>query len=212
MKFDFIGEGLTDHIVIKNLLIGFFNDKNLIVNRLLPQAKEPGGWGRVLKYLPTDEFKTAVQNTDYMIIQIDTAECGDWGEGIKHCGADDAKILGFIEEVKTVLIKKIGKRFFASNENKMLFAISVHDIECWLLPFNSTQKSQHSKAIGCVNALEKISNKLGFSLHQKHYKEGKFYSDFAKDMKKKAILLAKSKLNPSLKVFIETLQYKFPLH
>ena len=61
MRFLIAGEGLTDFIVLQNLLRGFFNDKNLSATRLLPKDKEPVGWGNLFNYLTTEEFKQAVR-------------------------------------------------------------------------------------------------------------------------------------------------------
>lgn len=209
MRFAVVGEGLTDFKVLKNLLIGYFKDKNLPVTRLLPVDEEPVGWPNVLKFLTTKEFRDGVENTDYTIVQIDTGECQDWGEGLNNIGSDASLIDNLIASVKTVLINKIGQAFYNANSNKILFAITVNEIECWLLPFNSTTKAHFSKIVGCVNAIEKLANKRGFSIHQKNYQDGKHYDDLSQDMKKNKELRKKSQLNPSLKVFIDVLDTAF---
>jgi hypothetical protein len=62
----------------------------------------------------------------------------------------------------------------------------------------------------CFNALEAIANKNVYSLNQKNYKDGKYYDDFSKVMKSNKDIMAKAHLNPSLKIFIDTLSTKFP--
>lgn len=210
MRFAVAGEGLTDFVVLKNLLIGFFKDKNLPVNRLLPKDKEPVGWGNVLKFLPSKEFQDGVEYSDYTIVQIDTKECEEWNEGLRNIGDNDSMADSFIKDVITVLINKIGQEFYNTNNNKILFAITVHDMECWLLPFNTTAPAHQSKMVNCVTALEHIANKRGFSIHQKNNQDSKYYIDFSKEMKDKNNLINKSKLNPSLKIFIEMLETNFP--
>lgn len=209
MKFSFVGEGLTDFKVIKNLMIGYFNDKNLLITRLLPRDKEPVGWGNVLKYLPTDEFKAGVDNSDYTIIQIDSDKCEDWGKGLTNIGSDATRIEEFINSIKVVLINEIGNPFYETNRNKILFAIAVYEIECWLLPFNSNTKAHFSKLVGCTNTIEKIANVRGFSINQKNYEGGKHYEDLSKGMKDNKELLKKSELNPSLKAFVDLLKTTF---
>jgi len=209
-RFQFVGEGLTDYIVLKNILVGFFKDKNLLLNRLLPREKEPVGWGNVLNYLLTDEFRVGVNNTDYIVIQIDTDRCEDWNEGLHHIGDDSEKLDDFVQEVIAALIRRIGLDFYTQNEDKILFAISVHDIECWLLPFIADQPAHQSKTVGCVNAVERIAQKKGFSIHQKNYEDGKHYEGFSQDMKNHNILMHKYSSNPSLKIFIDSLKTAFP--
>ncbi|OQP40070.1 hypothetical protein A4H97_17810 [Niastella yeongjuensis] len=206
----FAGEGLTDFIVIKNLLIGFFNDKNLPVTRLLPKQTEPVGWGNLFNYLSTLEFREGVDYSDYTIIQVDTDKCEEWKDDLKHIGDDDSQVSTFIDKVITSLIKRIGSDYYYENEDKFLFAICIHDMECWLMPFNSNQPAHYSKMVGCQKAIENIAIKKGFSIHQKNYEEGKSYQTLSEDMKKNKILMQKHALNPSLKIFIETLQKAFP--
>ena len=206
----FAGEGLTDYKVIKNLLIGFFNDKNLPITKLKPTETEPAGWGNLFDYLTTPEFRGGVDYSDHTIIQIDTDRCEEWKDDLKHIGDDDSQIEQFIDKAKASLIKRIGNEFYLANKHKIFFAICIHDIECWLMPFNTTQPAHYSKIVGCQNTLEKIAQKQGFSIHQKYYEEGKFYDTFSQDMKKQKILLQKYLLNPSLKIFIESLLNAFP--
>ena len=112
-RFLFIGEGLTDFKVLKNLFIGFFKDKNLQFNRLIPRDKEPVGWGNVLRYLESIEFKGAFEIADYIVIQIDTDKCEEWKEGLRHIGDNAAAVDEFIGLVIEVLIGKIGSGFLS---------------------------------------------------------------------------------------------------
>lgn len=210
MKFQIVSEGRTDFVVLKNLLIGFFNDKNLLVTPLFPESKEPAGWGNVLNYITTERFQTGMLNTDYMVIQIDTDKCEDWNENLKNSGDDILKLNSLIDDIIDVLISKIGNEFYQANAAKILFAVSVHEIECWLLPFNVERAAKQAKTVGCFNALEAIAIKQGFSLHQKNYQEGKNYETLSVDMKKNKVLMKKYPLNPSLKIFVETLLKTFP--
>jgi hypothetical protein len=101
-RFLFAGEGLTDYIVIRNLLIGFFKDKNLAISRLLPRDKEPVGWGNVLNYLSTDEFREGVNNTEYIVVQI---EC--WLlPFIADQPAHQSKIVGCVNAVERIAQKQ----------------------------------------------------------------------------------------------------------
>ena len=210
MRFAIAGEGLTDYTVLKNLLIGFFNDKNLPTTRLLPEDKEPVGWGNVSHFLASERFRKGVLNADYTIVQIDTGTCQDWNENIEHIGDDVSKVEAFIQTVIGVLKRKIGDEFYEQYAAQILFAVTVHDMECWLLPFNEKLKNKQAKIVGCFNALEAIANKQGFSLHQKNFEESKHYEKLSADMKKQKTLFDKAHLNISLHFFIEQLKVFFP--
>jgi hypothetical protein len=182
----------------------------LSINRLLPREKEPVGWSNLFKYLNSQEFKDAFDFAEFVVVQIDTGTCEDWKENIKNIGDDDTQIESFIKKVKEILIKKIGDEFYSLHKEKILFAICVHDIECWLLPFNTDKRAIYSKMVGCQNAIERIANKNEFSIDQKGYQESKYYDDLSKDMKKYKILMQNYSLNPSLRIFINTLLEAFP--
>ncbi len=196
MRFAIAGEGRTDFIVLQNLLIGFFNDKNLSVTRLLPKDKEPVGWGNVLKYLSTEEFRFGTLNNDFVVVQIDTDKCEEWNVGLKNIGDNISLVESFINAVIDVLKAKIGTDFYQSNESKILFAITVQDMECWLLPFNIDLPAKQTKIVGCYKTLESVATKQGFSLNQKNYEDGKNYETLATEMKKNKILMEKYSLNP----------------
>jgi len=202
------GEGLTDYLVIKNMLIGYFDDKNLPISRLLPKDKEPVGWGNVLKYISSKEFIENIEDADYCIVQIDSKECEDWDLGLKQIGDNASKVKYFIDEIIKVLIDKIGNDY-EQFKDKIIFAVTVHELECWLLPFNTDNKAHCKKMVSCSTTIETLAKTRGFSIHQKHYREGRNYEELSKNMKKQKELLKKSKLNPSLAIFIDNLNTIF---
>ena len=206
MRFAIASEGKTDYVVLKNLLYGFFKDKNLPVTPLRPKDREPFGWGNLLNYIATSDFREDCEdeNIDCVIVQIDTNECEQWA-GIKHLGDDAAEINSFIEQIVAALVARIGSEFYETNKLKIIFAVCVHEIECWLLPFNTQSKAHKAKLVGCYNTLDKVARKKGFSLDEKNYRDGKHYDDLSKEMKDNRELLRKSELNPGLKYFIQVL-------
>ncbi|PIP54235.1 MAG: hypothetical protein COX07_06440 [Bacteroidetes bacterium CG23_combo_of_CG06-09_8_20_14_all_32_9] len=213
IKFAVIGEGQPDHIILKNIIHGFFKNKLIPVNRWLPESDESVGWDRVLKYLATEEFRTRLLNTDFCIVQVDTNECEQWNEGISHIGgnASEVQIDKFIEVIKAVLIKKIGADY-SSLKNKIIFAITVHDLECWLLPFNSNLPAEQSKIFSCKKTMQGIAKAKKLTIDKKSdpYKRIKSFEEMSKEMRDNKELLEKSKLNPSLKIFVNTLSSTFP--
>lgn len=210
MRFAIAGEGLTDFTIMKNLLIGFFNDKNLPVRRLLPESNKPFGWGNLFDQLSKGIFRFGFELNDYVIVQIDSGTCADWDEGIKHIGDNESQVEVFVQQIVKVLIKKIGEDFYNQNKNKIIFAIAVHDIECWVLPFISDKASDQSKMVNCFKTAEQIAVKQGFSLHRKNYEDGKHYENLSKGMKKQKDLIRLHALNPSLKIFVDNLTQVFP--
>ena len=65
-KFGLVSEGVTDQEVISNILYGFYNNPDIIINELQPLRDETdnkkyrntdGGWGNLLEYCKSDVFK-----------------------------------------------------------------------------------------------------------------------------------------------------------
>jgi hypothetical protein len=74
-----VAEGLTDQIVIENILAGYFNSPDLDIRQLQPEIDKDnenkstyGGWPLVFDYCKSRDFQEALQFIDYIIIQIDT--------------------------------------------------------------------------------------------------------------------------------------------
>lgn len=209
MEIGVIGEGLTDYKVLKNLLVGFSGNKNLDVSRLLPENTEPVGWSNVIKYLDTEKFRNAFDFIDYIIIQIDTDTCQEWNLPVSKQKFEPGDIPGFVQQIKDSLIHLIDPEFYQKNAHKIIFAIAVHQIECWVLPFVSDKPSDSNKITGCTGALESIANRKGYSIDQKNYGDGKYYDDLSKGMKNRKDLMRISKSNISLGLFIKDLELGF---
>jgi len=86
IKFGLVTEGVTDQEVISNILCGFYNNPDLFISELQPLRDETdkppedmyGGWGNLIEYCKSDQFKEAFQAIDYIIIQVDTDVCEEY--------------------------------------------------------------------------------------------------------------------------------------
>lgn len=75
LSFALVTEGLTDQIIIKNILFGFFNDPDIDINPLQPlrdetdrnRAISPGNWYKVLEYCSSENFRGAFQFNNYVV-------------------------------------------------------------------------------------------------------------------------------------------------
>jgi len=80
ISFGLITEGLTDQVVIENILAGYFKNPDLDIRPLQPERdkkdenkfKGYGSWSQVFAYCRLKDFQEAFQFNDYIIIQIDT--------------------------------------------------------------------------------------------------------------------------------------------
>lgn len=221
MEFGLVTEGITDQIVLENILYGFFNDKDLPIDPLSPlrdatdrnKAATNSNWLEVFEYCQSSRFKEAVVIKDYVIVQTDTdALKGDsvpekYRIAFKHADGQDFTVEEIIETVKNKLIELIGTEFYTTYQEKIIFSISVDQIECWLLPiYQNHLKNKVKKTQNCIETLNKalIKQKPSFSI-DKNNKNPEYYRIVSKEYNKNKKLMDCYSLNPSLKIFIESL-------
>lgn len=208
-KFGLACEGITDQIVIENILCGFYKDLEdddvqpfqpaYDVTTQKQKEGEFGGWEMLLEYLSEKRFRDDVLNSEYTIIQIDSDICDHPNFGIKK---DTSCITTFIENIKTKLISSIDKNesFYETNKEKIIFAISVHELECWLLPIYKDLKI--GKITGCFDTLQRECKEIKV---EKNYS---VYDKLSRIFLKNKELLKISSRNSSFDIFIKSLPQK----
>ena len=200
-------EGITDQIVIENILCGFYNDHDDLDEEIQPlqppydattqkqKEGEFGGWEMLLEYLSEKRFRDDVLNSNYVIIQIDTdiSEHVNFNVSQHNCSIEE-----LIENVIQRLIKQIDKKqpFYKQHQNKIIFAIAVHSLECWILPLYGQYKNE--KETGCFNALQRESKKIKV---EKNYRS---YDKLSQPFLEYKKLMAVVSKNSSFKFFIDS--------
>lgn len=206
-----ITEGLTDQIVIEDILSGYFNSDDIIVNPLQPERdkddenkSESGGWTLVFKYCQSSDFREAFQFNEYVIIQIDT----DVSEEINYDipkrdeNGDELTPAQLIEKVKEKFKALIGEDFYVRYNHRIIFAIAVHSIECWLLPLYY-RDNKKEKITNCLTTLnQELNRREGFTIDVKN-KKPEYYRKVSRQYCKQKVLMRFSQENPSLKIFIQ---------
>ncbi len=196
-----VTEGVTDQIVIENILTAYF-DTDVNVNWLQPSQDETdpksyGGWYQVFEYCQTKRFRKAFELNDYVIIHIDT----DVSEK-KHYDVPQQDEHGhkfspeqLIEQVINKFKGLIGESFYRECANRIIFAIAVHSIECWLLPFYYANDP-------IAGAIEKCADEL--RKRKIFRKDSSSYRHISRYSHQQLMNLYQA--NPSLKIFIEEFQ------
>jgi len=215
IKFGLITEGVSDQEVIENILTGYFNndDLTMYVNPLQPlrdatdeeSIKKFGNWYKVFEYCKSNYFKEAFQRNDYLIIQIDTDVCNEKHYDVKDTRPDGTKKTPpeLIKDVKLKFKEVIGNELYDKHKERIIFAICVNAIECWLLPIYYSDKTKEKTN----NCLYKLNNKLKYKINPEA-KNPDLYDDISRKYCKHQELLKLYKKNPSLKIFIEELMSK----
>ena len=206
ISFGLVTEGRTDQAVIRAILAGYFGDDNIRVTSLNPGDKNKlGGWGQVFQYCNSPDFQEAFESKDYVIIHIDT----DISPQYKIAQIDqDGNYLSpnqLIENVKNKFKSLLDPEFYQRYGERIIFAIAVHSIECWLLPLYC-EDDEKSEIDNCSARLEKTI--IEKSILTRFVKKSKCYQRIALPYATKETLLENYSLNPSFKIFIEDLKSK----
>ena len=172
-----ITEGPTDLQVLTLFLNGLYGG-DFVPTALNPVSNADGtypptGWGKVLAYIGSGEFRDALSNrnfpVDLVVVHLDSDSCEDFKPRIPHTDGKDTEVM---EQIKQRLIQEIDREaptFYAANADRIIFAIAVRSTECWLLPlfFSNNTRTKTKNCLGSLN--EKLSPK-GFSI-DKHKKQ-----------------------------------------
>jgi len=207
-KFGLVCEGITDQSVLENILYGFYNkdyedidDEIQRVQPSLDDTDNKGGWTRLFTYL-NESFEEEILNHDYIIIQVDTDVSEEIGFEVSSLNLTTVE---FIEQVTERLILQINKDkdIYSKYREKIIFAISVHSLECWILPLYS-KKSEviHQCFEKLLKEVPKVSKKL--KVNKTHNDYDKLSRPF---VKYKELMKMKSK-NSSFEIFINRLPKK----
>lgn len=211
-KFALVCEGITDQIAIENILCGFYKDYDDLDEEIQPlqppydtttqkqKESEFGGWEMLLQYLSEKRFRDDVENSNYLIIQIDSDISEHPNFSVSHRDSKNNELLieTLINNITKRLIEKIDTKqdFYQSHKDKIIFAISVHALECWILPYYTTHKNEKIK--GCEEALKRANK-------HKIYKNYKIYDDLTKPFVKYKNLSKVILKSKSLEIFINNL-------
>jgi hypothetical protein len=210
LTFGIIAEGATDQTVIENILLGYFQkQEEPSINYIQPprpQAEKPGGWTNVFRSLVQKDYVGALQYNDYLVIHIDTDVQEEPGFGVPRLvDGVELTIVQLVDRVVTRLKQEIDNDFNCVNSHRILFAIAVDTIECWLLPLLSDGKKAE-KITGCLAAANwelRRTGREGLSAGENKFI--KAYDKASSQYRRRRTLMDCHKRNPSLTLFINQL-------
>lgn len=205
-----IYEGATDYQVIENILIGYLGEDNFDLVALQPLLDETdkqinyGGWEGVLIYCSSPQFLESLEIKDFLVIQIDTDQI------FTHKFFSEINTsLPYQDLYKEILQKFeniIGPKIFSKYREKIIFAISISTIECWLLVLHC--KKHQDATNNCLHRLSECLKKENSKINPK-FKKPKEYDILSRNFNKQKNLMANYQRNPSLDSFIQELKSKF---
>jgi hypothetical protein len=213
--FALVTEGFSDQVVIAELLYSFFENGDLLIKGEQPNEDEtdrdggppPAGWGNLKNHCSDPDFMAHFSTTRFVVIQIDTDKSDEYG--VSHRGPEgEISLENLVENVRAKIIEWIGQAKYEKVADRIVFAVAVNEIECWLLPIYYSNNKAEKKA-GCFNTLnEALKKQEKFYLNQK---SSEYYEQIMKGYGKRKDLLKLGPKNPSLAIFLQELDSLAPL-
>lgn len=213
-EFAIVSEGITDYAVLKNILFGWFKGQNAepIFNQFQPDPtaagesswQQFGSWENVFKFLEEKKHRDALDFSEFLIVQIDTDQSEHENFGVSQReGVKQLEPPALVAKVAKKLQEIIGPEDLAFYGERIIFAICVNAIECWLLPL--WDKSKAAKCEGCLEAVDRaLVRKNEAPLN----KDPDRYRSASKEYAKRKVLLTEGSKNPSLKIFLNELEQR----
>lgn len=230
-KFALICEGVIDQIAISNILCGFFDNEDLDEDIAFLQPPydvttqkqkygEFGGWLMLLSYLAESRFRDAVLSNRYVVVHVDTDISEKKGFDVAHRDENNQELSVelLVQKVIMRLIEQINANepgFYQTYKDRIVFCISVHSLECWLLAHYTPNIPSKPKIKGCVNTLKNLVENRYSSILEKAYprkkrrnfsKERILYEHLSEPFLDGERLRSLTHHEPSLQIFLTSLE------
>lgn len=218
-SFGLVAEGPTDHWVLKNILFGYFGDPDLEIHPLQPlldatdASQAHGGWNKVLDYIESDVFTSAFDRNDFIVIQIDTDHLHEAPFNLNRQNSDGKEappseiVERVVEKLRQIMDNRLGDGFSSRMESRIIYAISVEEIECWLLPLLYTDRNK-SRTRNCLYKLNEKLARNGQQTINPGHKAPNQYRDISKSFSRSKELIRHRHDNPSLSIFLSEIEVK----
>ena len=216
MQIGLIAEGASELRILKHI-IGRYLGTEHDINEIQPKTNAegtqiiPGGWDRVIT---TFEFENTVKDAlvenDYVLIQIDTdqAQTAPFSVNVLDENGQYCKPEVLHQRVSERILNRI-PNLDESERNRVILAICISEIECWLLPLYYND-SIRCKTTGCIALLNQklSSNKIDPLPNGNKNSSGaqKTYNTILKNLKKPKEIEECAQYNYGFQYFIQQLK------
>lgn len=208
-KIGVVCEGISDYKIIQHIVERYLRDYEAytipLKPKITPQGKQEGfgTWQGVLKYISGDDqliVEAINEGCKYIIIQIDTDVCEEYGV-LKDLRNVEVFHTSIREKLNDILHQEVDR-------DKVIYAISINEIECWLIPFISTDEEECSNNDRCLNIVNRHIRTKGTIDKENKNSSGAqaLYDEILRNKKKSKDIYAVSRFNYGFTYFIDKLE------
>lgn len=211
-KIGIVSEGVSDYYVLSHIVSRYLKEQDVYTIPLNPKqerGKQVGfsGWQGVLNYISGKDERNLIvealkEDCEYVVVQIDTDVCEEYG--VTHQTGD---VVLLWQQVCDNLSSCVPEEF---DKSRLLFAITIDETECWIIPFVNSDKKSCTSTNRCVNLVNKSIRKenLYIDADNKNSDGAKSAYDYILKQKKKPKEIKEcSAFNYGFKKFIEQLDH-----
>lgn len=201
-----VAEGETDQAVIEALVYGAtsgaIDDVDVNYVQPPPTRGAHAGWELVLDWLRRERYREILPFSDLLVVHVDTDVCDRPGFDVsRNDGGRPLEPAELVARVADRLRGLIAPDFLAAHGHRIVLAIAVDEIECWLLPL-LVDDDRAAKTTGCAKALQhalKLKNEPALR------KDRRSYQAVARPLRKRKQLEAARQHSASLDAFVAAL-------
>lgn len=207
-KIGIVSEGVSDFFILKHIVERYLKEKDVYTIPLKPKVTTKnkqegfGTWQGVFDYIKGDDnliVEAVKEGCEYVVVQIDTDVSSQYGV---ENNPGDAQ--AFWTAIKDKLTGSVHPDF---PKEKLIFAICIQEIECWLIPFVSTVENECQNTDRCLNIVNRhIRTKGSIDKQNKNSQQAQRLYQYILCQKKKPLEIKDcSRYNYGFKELIEQL-------
>lgn len=162
-------EGVSEVKILTHIITKYLGDEvsinalqpELVINLGVERQNTFGGWLEVLRHCNDEDVKRALITNDYLVIQIDTDTCSRVNYDVSEYDDNGRRISDEVLYVRVVsrALRDLSPEILAEFRDRILFAVCIDEIECWLLPIY--YEREHSpKCYATHNCMFHLNQKL----------------------------------------------------
>ena len=205
MKIGVVAEGISDYWVIKHIVEHFLRDEGAYTIPLQPKITPTGrqdgfgGWQKVFEYLSQKEYIIELAQTEgcrCVIAHLDTDMCEAYG--VKKSASPTVLFDNVLNKIKEITHADYDK-------SKIVPAICIHSLECWMVPFVSNDPRKCAEVNNCIGTINYLIRVKG-TIDKGNKGNAKPLFDYIlAEKKKKKEIQEVAKYNVGFAKFIESL-------
>ena len=155
-KIGIVSEGVSDYFILKHIVERYLKAKDVYKIPLKPKVSSQnkqvgfGSWQGVFEYIKGDDsliLEAVKEGCEYVVVQIDTDVSALYG-----VDNNPVDVQAFWNAIQAKIAESVHPDF---PKEKLIFAICIQDIECWLIPFVTTNKEECENTDRCLNIINK---------------------------------------------------------